>query len=649
MTSRKQELLSMIGQIQADLEIFEKEKEAAKADLSMYAPIEESVRAEYEKIKTQLDSLVKTMRELQLKASDNKTARERKAELERYKRELNRILDKEALDREFLERKNEFADKCLDALWRKENREDGQGAKPHQIEGAIHMAVVKQGVLADEAGLGKTLTSLIWSDFLDAKRIIAVVPKGTMGNFEREVNLWTPHRTPILLGDQPKNVRDMTLNMLTSMDEFIVILSYSSWRKDKELIEAVHRLNPDTLILDEAHHTKSTDTVACKGMFNIRFADNTCPACDDPDITRKVHSNQVSDRAECQNCGYSYKGKLEFSTVKHVLSMTGTPILNKPQELYPMVHVADPVGFPNVGSYLNDFCLMTRKRRWTWNYGGEKELVKKLGPRFLQRTQEDTDVIIPPNGIIEYRIDYEDVPDAQKSAYQQVRDFAQLVLDPEKGVAMSIAKFITVLLRLRQVITAPSGIEFDYKDLETEEVYHYKFDVSDAIKLDKAEMLVHKYLKKNKRIVIFSQFREPLHLLQERLGSRAVVYDGGTSDYVRKQIELDFDARTAPSHPRWDVALVNYKAGGEGLNLNAASVGILVDREWNPGKEQQAIHRYHRMGQTQDTVTYILEVEDTVDTWMAALIAEKASLIGGFEDEAELFRAAYDALKNGEM
>ncbi len=76
---------------------------------------------------------------------------------------------------------------------------------------------------------------------------------------------------------------------------------------------------------------------------------------------------------------------------------------------------------------------------------------------------------------------------------------------------------------------------------------------------------------------------------------------------------------------------------------------IIIDREWNPGKEDQATGRIDRLGQTRDTTIHTFEVENSVDTWMAGLISEKADLIEGFETEAKIRQSAFDALRNGEM
>ena len=276
-----------------------------------------------------------------------------------------------------------------------------------------------------------------------------------------------------------------------------------------------------------------------------------------------------------------------------------------------------------------------------------------LSPGMLSRTRESAGVVIPPAAHIIHSIPFEDMErdyPKQAKAYKQARDYAQIVLDPDRKIAMSMAIFIVVQMRLRQVLTWPGQIELKYKDEETnEEIVVASLDVHESIKLDKIEEDIREVMEEGERAVLFSQFKEPLHILQSRLGSRAVVYDGSTPHTLRNEIQLDFDVKTASSQPRWDVVLCNYQAAGEGLNLNCASQMFILDEKWNPAYMTQAYGRIDRLGQTRDTTIHTYRIEDSIDEWMAALIATKGDMINGFEASADLMRDMYDALRNGEL
>jgi SNF2 family DNA or RNA helicase len=66
---------------------------------------------------------------------------------------------------------------------------------------------------------------------------------------------------------------------------------------------------------------------------------------------------------------------------------------------------------------------------------------------------------------------------------------------------------------------------------------------------------------------------------------------------------------------------------GEGHNLQICSDCIIMEREWNPPKEEQAEGRFPRPGQTSDkiTATYFTAI-GTVDEFFAEIVEQKRSI-----------------------
>lgn len=60
--------------------------------------------------------------------------------------------------------------------------------------------------------------------------------------------------------------------------------------------------------------------------------------------------------------------------------------------------------------------------------------------------------------------------------------------------------------------------------------------------------------------------------------------------------------------PEIQVILVSIGAGGVGLNLTAASKVFMMEPQYNPAAEAQAVERVHRLGQVRDVeiVRYIM-------------------------------------------
>lgn len=84
---------------------------------------------------------------------------------------------------------------------------------------------------------------------------------------------------------------------------------------------------------------------------------------------------------------------------------------------------------------------------------------------------------------------------------------------------------------------------------------------------------------------------------------------GSVSAKDRGQIAANFNDVSIPC----DILLSTTSVGGLGLNLTAADVVIMVDHDWNPMKDLQAVDRTHRLGQTRPVHVYRLIARNTLE------------------------------------
>lgn len=85
-----------------------------------------------------------------------------------------------------------------------------------------------------------------------------------------------------------------------------------------------------------------------------------------------------------------------------------------------------------------------------------------------------------------------------------------------------------------------------------------------------------------------------------------------------------------------------FKAFGTGINLNAARQMIILDDEWNPGMEDQAIGRIDRINSTDQATVHQFRVKDSIDDFMAQILEEKRNITTGFNEAvsvADLLKA----------
>ncbi|KAK8118633.1 SNF2 family DNA-dependent ATPase [Apiospora kogelbergensis] len=124
--------------------------------------------------------------------------------------------------------------------------------------------------------------------------------------------------------------------------------------------------------------------------------------------------------------------------------------------------------------------------------------------------------------------------------------------------------------------------------------------------------------------VVFSAWTSHLDLIQLALGNNGITY-------TRLDGKMSRTARTAAMDSFRDdnsvhVILVSIMAGGLGLNLTAGSNVYVMEPQYNPAAEAQAVDRVHRLGQKRPvrTVRYIMA--NSIEEKMLELQEKKMKL-----------------------
>jgi ATP-dependent DNA helicase len=126
------------------------------------------------------------------------------------------------------------------------------------------------------------------------------------------------------------------------------------------------------------------------------------------------------------------------------------------------------------------------------------------------------------------------------------------------------------------------------------------------------DQLVPCLMARGHKILIFSQFKTQLDLLQDWAtqlrGWECCRIDGAVSQADRQAQIKAFNAKS-----NFKIFLLSTRAGGQGINLTAADTVILYDSDWNPQQDLQAQDRAHRIGQTKPVIVYRLATKGTVE------------------------------------
>ena len=121
------------------------------------------------------------------------------------------------------------------------------------------------------------------------------------------------------------------------------------------------------------------------------------------------------------------------------------------------------------------------------------------------------------------------------------------------------------------------------------------------------------------KTLVYSQYTNKL---PEQIKDKfPLKYQGGMSDYLRQQAITAFS-----DDPECPAMLLSLRAGGLGLNLQAANRVVHFDSWWNPAVQAQATARVHRLGQTKTVFETTLVTVGTIEEGIQKLLEKKQKL-----------------------
>ena len=288
--------------------------------------------------------------------------------------------------------------------------------------------------------------------------------------------------------------------------------------------------------------------------------------------------------------------------VKNTFALSGTPIENHMGELWSIFQIVLPGLLPAKREFLKM----------------PAELVARfVQPFIMRRKKEDVLQELPDLTEVIYR---NDLQDSQKAIYlAQLQQMQERVLKAtDEELNRDKIEILSGLMRLRQICDTPALFLEDYQ--------------GDSGKLDSLRELLEQIKSSNHRVLVFSQFRGMLDLIERELQNlemEAFKITGSTPAKDRQEMT------TAFNDGQNDAFLISLKAGGVGLNLTGADTVILVDLWWNPAVEAQAIGRAHRMGQERNVEVYRMITRGTIEEKIQELQESKKSLISTILDGTE--------------
>ncbi len=416
--------------------------------------------------------------------------------------------------------------------------------RPYQAQGVCWLMQAANhhlGVcLADDMGLGKTLQTIAFLLSRPGPTLI-VAPLTVLPVWEREITRWAPQLT-VYRHDGPDRLLRESF-VMTAQEKAVTLTAYGYLWRD---YASLRKVQWDTLVLDEAQTIKNVQTRQSQAARSL--------------------------------------------TAAFRLTLTGTPIENKLDDLWSILDFLNPD-------------LFGTRRDFIERYAQPEKLRRAVSHFLLRRLKTDPTILseLPPKILQEH---YAMLTPAQSAAYDlalanYTRD--QHMLPPGERTGAVLA----LLTQLKQICDHPALVNNACEPT-----------IADSGKLTVLLPLVHEILEKDESLLIFTQYARMGALLakwlSEHLGKPIPYIYGGCSPHQRREQLALFN-----NDPQPTVLILSLRTGAFGLTLTKANHVIHLDRWWNPAVENQATDRVHRIGQKRTVVVHHLlcrgTLEDTID------------------------------------
>jgi len=407
-------------------------------------------------------------------------------------------------------------------------------------------------LLADEMGLGKTIQALYYLKLRpDKLPALVVCPSTAKYVWKSEIRKHTKFSGRILSGQTPCRFKPRDITIIN----YDVLTYWKDTLKDMDF---------NTLILDESHYIKSYKAKRTKAVISL--------------------------------------GK----RIPHVIALSGTPLTNRPKELYQTLHLIVPKLFPSFVPYAFRYCNR-RMLPWGWDDNGAShlnELHEKLKKTcMIRRTKEQVLPELPHKRRMVIPLPIDKVTEYEEAendfitwlTKKDTKKAAKALL-AEKLVQLGYLKRLAAELKMRSV--------FNWIDNFLEET--------------------------DEKLVVFTLHKKIIQQLIAKYGKQSVVVDGSVSMKQRQKNIKQFQEKKGTR-----IFIGQLIAAGTAITLTAASTAVFIELDWVPGNHIQAEDRLHRIGQKNCVWVYYLVAKGTIEQKLCKILQEKAAIITSVLDGKE--------------
>ena len=440
----------------------------------------------------------------------------------------------------------------------------------------------QNAILADEMGLGKTIQIIGFlatlKDLHSCWPFLVVVPNSTCPNWKREIKLWAPSlRVVTYYGSSearkitskyelfPNKARDLRCH--------VVVTSYEA-AQDTEFRSVFRGVHFQGLIVDEGQRLKNDKNLLYANLNTFKFP---------------------------------------FKVL-----LTGTPLQNNPRELFNLLQFLNPA--VNAAELEVEYEELTKEN--------VPKLHDLLRPYFLRRTKAQVLSHLPTIAQIIVPVTLSVL---QKKLYKSILaknpDLLKAIFGGSRRALKQYerASLNNILMQLRKCLCHPFVYNRAIEERSSNALVSHRNLVEASPKLQLLETMLPKLQERGHRVLIFSQFLDMLNIVEDFLDSLGLYYQrlDGSISALQKQKRID--EFNAPDSPLF-AFLLSTRAGGVGINLASADTVVILDADFNPHQDIQALSRAHRIGQKKKVLVFQLTTRATVEEKIMQIGKKKMAL-----------------------
>ena len=434
-------------------------------------------------------------------------------------------------------------------------------------------------ILADEMGLGKTIQIIGFLTTLQQEHrcwpFLVVVPNSTCANWRREIKRWAPSlRVVTYFGSAEARRLAHQFELFPGVNKelacHVVVTSYDA-AQDHYVQTVLRRIPWAGLIVDEGQRLKNDNNILYHALTAL---------------------------------------KIPFKVL-----LTGTPLQNNQRELFNLLQFLD--NSIKAQKLEDRFATLTKEN--------VAELHELLRPFFLRRTKAQVLDFLPPMAQIIVPVTASAL---QKELYKSILaknpELLRSIIGGDKKASV-VKGLRNLLMQLRKCLCHPFVYSMEIEERSSNTVVSHRRLVEASSKLQLLEIMLPKLKERGHRVLIFSQFLDMMTIIEDFLDGLGLLHQrlDGTMGSLAKQKCID--EFNAPDSPLFALIL-STRAGGVGINLATADTVIILDPDFNPHQDIQAISRAHRIGQKKKVLIFQLMTRGTAEEKIMQIGKKKMAL-----------------------